>query len=430
MIMYFMIGIVVLFVGILFAYLVIQKKLNKGDAKRIKQLRAGTQEKSLSSEVINQKLYVFYKKIPVINRYVNKIRRKLEIIYIDDEYLTRRQTARIMTKAVMIIVPVFFVTIMVTREDLLLMSILLLFLVFLVETIMSGMVDKQDTNLLKEQIDFFAEIRHMYHETNMVEEAIYEVSQNDEYDVSRQGQKIYEILTSDDPENELEKYYDVAPNSYLKEFAGISYLTREFGDRTIDGASLYLRNLKNITEEMQLEILKREKLDYVFQSLSFIAAVPVLLLTPIRNWAVNNFPFTGQFYDGRMGLIFQIVLLILTFGCYILTRKIKDNGSIKDEYKNPENVWQMKMYKKYPIIKKVVDPFIPKERTKEYRVMQKLMKDAATKKKLETIYINRLVATIAAFFISLLFFMMLHRVSVDFIMNEPTADFNILRSDV
>ncbi len=28
--------------------------------------------------------------------------------------------------------------------------------------------------------------------------------------------KIYEILISDDPENELEKYYDIAPNNFLK----------------------------------------------------------------------------------------------------------------------------------------------------------------------------------------------------------------------
>ena len=44
---------------------------------------------------------------------------------------------------------------------------------FIVDTLVDGMVDKIDNNLLKEQIDFFAEIRHAYHEFNMVEEAIY-----------------------------------------------------------------------------------------------------------------------------------------------------------------------------------------------------------------------------------------------------------------
>ena len=37
--------------------------------------------------------------------------------------------------------------------------------------------------------------------------------QDNELEVSRQAEKIYEILISDDPEMELEKYYDIAPNS-------------------------------------------------------------------------------------------------------------------------------------------------------------------------------------------------------------------------
>ena len=117
----------------------------------------------------------------------------------------------------------------------------------------------------------------------MVEEAIYQTAQTMENEVSRQAEKIYEVLISDDPEMELEKYYDVAPNSYLKEFAGISYLTKEFGDRKTDtSSSLYLKNLNNITQEMQLEILKRDKLDYVFQSLAVISVVPMLFLEWIK----------------------------------------------------------------------------------------------------------------------------------------------------
>ena len=112
-------------------------------------------------------------------------------------------------------------------------------------------------------------------------------------EMSRQAEKIYEILISNDPESELEKYYDVAPNSYLKEFAGISYLTKEFGDRTVDKTSLYLKNLNNISQEMQLEILKRDKLDYVFQSLSVISILHYYyVLEPIKSWAVSEFNFT------------------------------------------------------------------------------------------------------------------------------------------
>ena len=319
--LYFAVGAAVIFGVIVIAYMALRKKMSSSTIKEIQQLREGTEEKKFSSEVLYQKLYVIYLKIPFLNRYLLKIRRRLEIINIDDEYLTRKQASKILTNTLLIIIPITLVIIILTRNNYLILCFLLIFEVFMVDTFIGGMVDKIDNKLLKEQINFFSEIRHAYHEFNMVEEAIYQVAQDDEApEMSRQAEKIYEVLISDDPESELEKYYDVAPNSYLKEFAGVSYLTKEFGDRTVNGSSLYLKNLNNITQEMQLEILKRDKLDYVFQSLSIISILPILALEPIKNWAVSQFGFTEAFYNGRNGMIVQILVLLLTFVCYLLIR--------------------------------------------------------------------------------------------------------------
>ena len=424
--LYYIIGIAGgAFIVILATYFMLQKKLNKGDMKRIKELKEGTTNNKFSLDVIYQKAYILLKKIPIVRRYLLKIRRKLEIIYMKDEYQTRREAAKIMLRSLALIIPITILIIVLTRSDKLLLVILLLFEAFLIETIITGKIDKLDTKLLKQQIDFFAEMRHAYNEYNMVEEAIYEVSQNDELEVSKQGEKIYEILIADDPETELEKYYDVAPNSYLKEFAGVSYLTKEFGDRSIDGASLYLKNLNNITQEMQLEILKRDKLDYVFQSLSIIALVPVLFLTPLKNWAISSFSFTSQFYNGKGGLIVEIILLILTFISYILIRKVKDTGAIKDEYKDQNKVWQMRVYNK-PFIKQFVNMFIPSEKSLQYRKNVKLMKDAATKQKMETLYVNRIGLTIVAFFASLLLVWFIHTVAIDYIYTNPVSDYDLI----
>ena len=427
MLKYIIIGTLVLFAVVIIIYFVLRKIMGKSEYAQMKKLQEGTKATGFSSDIMYQKIYITLIKTPFLKRYLFKLRRRLEIVNIDDEYTTRKESAKILTKAMLIFLLVAILTILITHNNWLLMSILLIFELFIVDTMVEGMVDKIDNNLLKEQIDFFAEIRHAYHEYNMVEEAIYEVSQKDQLEVSRQGEKIYEILISDDPETELEKYYDVAPNSYLKEFAGISYLTREFGDRTdSNGASLYLKNLNNITEEMQLEILKREKLDYVFQSLSVIAIVPVLAMQPLRNWAVSNFSFTSKFYDGKLGFVAQILLVAITFICYLLTRKLKDNGSIKGEYVDPNKVWQMKLYNK-PLVKKVVDLFIPKEKTKEYRKDTNLLKDAASKQKLETLYINRIMCCIVVFIISLLIFGQVHNVAIDYIYENPTTQYDMLR---
>ena len=179
-----------LFVIVILIYFMLSKKMQKSEYKRIQQLQQGTKENKFSTEVLFQKLYLTYIKIPFIKRYTLKIRRRLEIVNIDDEYNTRKGTAKILTKALVVLIPLIVVTIILTKSNYLLMFILLIFEIFMIDTFIDGSVDKIDDKILKEQIDFFSEIRHAYHEYNMVEEAIYQVSQDDEMSVSMQGEKI------------------------------------------------------------------------------------------------------------------------------------------------------------------------------------------------------------------------------------------------
>ena len=424
--MYLLIVVGTLFAMVVIAYLILKKKMQSSGIREIQKLRAGTEEKKFSKEILYQKLYVIYLKIPFIKRYLLKLRRRLEIINIDDEYLTRGQTSKILTTAIIVIIPLTLIIILMTHQNTLLMLFLLIFEVFLADTLIGGMVDKLDNKLLKQQINFFSEIRHAYHEYNMVEEAIYQVAQDDEQpEMSRQAEKIYEVLISNDPEGELEKYYDIAPNPYLKEFAGISYLTKEFGDRKVEGTSLYLKNLNNITQEMQLELLKRDKLDYVFQSLSLISIVPILFMEPIKNWAISQFSFTASFYNGKTGMILQILILLLTFVCYLLIRKLKDNGSVNTNTKNTENPWQAKLYK-IGIFRKIIDLFLPKKGTKEYRKLQQELKAAASKDKIEWLYINRVLLSIFAFVVSILVILYLHNLVIQNVYTEPTADYDVI----
>ena len=425
-VIYIIMGVsVALIAAIGIAYYIMSKKMQKSEYKKIQKLQKGTKSNLFSAEVIYQKLYLTYSRIPFIKRYLLKLRRRLEILNIDDEYITRRESAKIITKALVILIPLFIITIVITKSNYLLMFILLIFELFMIDILIEGSVDKKDDALLVQQVDFFSEIRHAYHEFNMVEEAIYQVAQDDEKEVSRQGEKIYEILISDDPETELEKYYDVAPNNFLKEFAGLSYLTKEFGDRKVDGASLYLKNVDNITQEMQIEILKRDKLNYVFRSLSLISIVPVLLLEPLKSWAVSNFSFVKNWYYGKSGMIVQILILIITFVSYILVRKLKDNGSVNMNTKNTENPWQAKVYKN-KLGKKIVDLFLPKDGTKQYKKEKDLLKDSASPLKLEWVYVNRICITIITFIASIFVFMYLHQIAIDYEYTQPTTDYNLI----
>ena len=144
-------GIVIM--GIL--YYILQKKMQKSEYKKLQKLQQGTRSSTFSSEVMYQKLYIFYVKIPFIKRYILKLRRRLEILNIDDEYRTRRDSAKIITKALAIILPLVIFTIVLTKSNYLLMFILLIFELFMVDILIEGSVDKKDDALLEQQIDFF-----------------------------------------------------------------------------------------------------------------------------------------------------------------------------------------------------------------------------------------------------------------------------------
>ena len=421
----FLVIVGVAFAAVIIMYMIIRKKRQNSDVVRIENLRKGTEQRSFSWDVFYQKLYIRYMHLPFIKTYLLKIRRRLEINNLDDEFTTRLQASKIITKALAIIIPLTIILIAITHSNILLMFIVLIFEAFIIDNLTDSMVNKLDNQLLIQQIDFFAKMRHAYHETNMVAEAIYQTAQESEYvEISRQAEQIYNILNSSDPETELEKYYDIAPNNYIKEFAGISYLTQEFGDRKTDNTSLYLTNLENITQEMQLEILKRDKLNYVFQSLSFIAIAPTILLEPIRKWAISNFSFTKSFYDGKQGMYVQILIMVVTFICYILIRKLKDNGSTKIT-ENNQNPWEEKLYKKKPI-KRFVDLVMPIEGTKEFRKIQKQIKDAGSKKKIRWLYIDKIVVAIIAFVVSIGVFWGIHKLEINYIYTEPTVDYNLI----
>lgn len=134
-ILYFLGGVVGLFIIILIAYIMLNKKMQKSEYKQIQKLRKGTKESTFSLEILYQKLYITFLKTPFLKRYLLKLRRRLEIINIDDEYVTRRDSAKILFKTLLILVPIAIATIVITHNNILLMTILLLFELFMIDTI-------------------------------------------------------------------------------------------------------------------------------------------------------------------------------------------------------------------------------------------------------------------------------------------------------
>ena len=102
---YFIIGVGAVFAILVIVFLALRKKMMGKNTRYIAELTKGTKEKSFSMEVFYQKFYIQAVRIPGLKRYALKLRRRLEIINLEDEYLTRKQTAKIFIKGVIVVVP-------------------------------------------------------------------------------------------------------------------------------------------------------------------------------------------------------------------------------------------------------------------------------------------------------------------------------------
>ena len=61
-------------------------------------------------------------------------------------------------------------------------------------------------------------------------------------------------------------------------------------------------------------------------------------------------------------------------------------------------------------------------------MLKENLKDAASKEKMEWVYVNRLTLCIITFFVSVFLFAQLHKVEINYIYTDPTTEFDLVGS--
>ncbi len=250
----------------------------------------------------------------------------------------------------------------------------------------------------------------------MVEEAIYETADGASYEMALHGHEIYEVLTASDAEQRLAQYIVSAPNRYLQGLAGLSHLVKEYGDKRTATGSVYLKALGKLATELNLELLRRERLSFLLQGLTAIALLPLLFTRPIEAWASHYFPAMDAFYASTTGWIVKIGLMAVVWLSYVLLRNIQElDASPKPTGRKR---WEKRVYE-WPWMRWLVHRFGPAPGSREADRMVKLLKDTASPLRLEWLNVQRIVAGCMAFLAVLGMFMALHAASRHQILYAP-----------
>ena len=371
---------------------------------------------------IYQTAYLALVKIPIINHYTKKTRLKLEMVNDYTEYEIRKKTGSIMLGSLLFIFAALFVFLNVVSD--LYMAAIVTLMVFVINDVMiNSRVNKVADKILRQLPEVFTEIRHSFHEHGMIEEAFNDaIEELEDKEIMPQIRKIRDAIMSDNPEVQLEKYYDTAPNKFLKLFAGVSYLTMELGDREVNGVSVYLKNLNNILNDVYLEILKKDKINYMFRSLTGIAIAPIFFIQIVESWAISNFPALINFYSSSFGFIVQAVLMVSIFLAYFLLKVIKEDANEIKFDRIVTQKWQDKAYK-IPLVRFLVDGFMPKEHTTKYAKLSDRIKSTNSFLTMPWFYINKFMYAIVAFVAMFILLINIHMIDLNSIYNDISEEF-------
>jgi hypothetical protein len=410
--------------GLLLYYTTVKNKYKK-NMKLYTQDKIQIKNKTNTKDVADkfyQTLYNRFVQIPVIKYYTKKTRLKLEMSNDYTEYEIRRQAAKNMFIAMLFMFSALAVLLNLVN-DLYMSLIIIVGVLIVTEKIIDLRVTSVSDRILRQMPEAFTNIRHAFHEHGMVEESFNTaIDELGEKDIVPQLKRIKEAMLAELPDIELERYYDTAPNRFLKLFAGVSYLTMELGDRKSDGSSIFLKNLNNILSDVYLEVLKKDKINYMFRSLTAIAVAPLLFVKPLQAWAESNFPALLNFYSSSIGFLVQSFIIISIFVSYMMLRIIKEDAEEIKFDRVTSVKWQDKLYKN-SFFKMLVDAFKPKAHTTKLRKSEKLIKNTNAYLTIEWLYINKVVAGFGAAIFAVVLMLNIQLIDIDTIYNKIGTEF-------
>ena len=279
-------------------------------------------------------LYKFYVKTPLLNRYFKKMVGKLETMYPADRIAITVKATKDMSIALLSTIACGAVIVLFSKGDVFFIGIGIVLVYVLFTQLLNTQIEKMEKKLDEQFADFLTDVRHYYHDTQDVCDAVYATLDELPYEISLHINKIHTVLSSTHSEQEVTKYTDVAPNRFLMMFAAICSTIKEYGDKKLeDGQWLFVNNLEYIKEELNIEILKKKQNNYLFSGLKFVAIAPIFLLKPIELWATSNVPEMASFYKDGSGTIVMAITFALSMACYQLICNLKD-GRVDDLKEN------------------------------------------------------------------------------------------------
>lgn len=337
--------------------------------------------------------YIF-KSTPLIKKRYTRIRHKISILYPAEKVSVDFMTTRTLLSQYVLALGGVILTFILARGDLFFIMAGLVVVYLLLEEATTSATNKLDIKLLEQMRSFVTNIISNYNKVQTdPADAVKLTLNNNPPEIGAHADIIYHALTSVNVRRESDKYTDKAPNNFLMLFMAICQTIQEYGDKKINGQSMFIKNNVYLNEEISAELQYNKRNNDRFKFFGIMILAPMLIIKPLEIWASYEFPELSSYYTSMYGTLTMVIEVTVILFLYMVIQSLKSRKTMQIKETSVFNrVAQL------PMINRILRAYNRKHYTKGVRINDNLL-TVRDRTGVNAFYVKKWVFAIAGFIV-------------------------------
>lgn len=364
------------------------------------------------------KLYGVFLKIPVINKEIAELKKRLYDNNLWDENLLRYKAVLYYLISWFAAIAGFIFVVIYFRKSYFQIFILAVFCYYIKIIVLEYLIG-DDTKLLSGLSEFNEDLIHDYQLERDIDKSVEQAQyENGSMLLISHIENMKSALEDSDG---LEDYFSNCSNDYLRLTALNCNLTKEYGDTTInDDESAFTANIKHFNKLIKMELFKRRQLRYWLGGAALFCIVPLLAFTPFDSWMNKFAPFLKSFYDSSWGFIIKLLLTAVTLIFFYIIRSYSTIAY--KELKEKKYYWEDKILKIKPL-GFLVEKLKPKQNSKKFYYYNNLINKSQVHIKLQWLILYRILIVLLSFVCAIIITITIHKINYQNTLSNYTTIF-------
>jgi hypothetical protein len=281
-------------------------------------------------------------------------------------------------------------------------------------------IEKINMRVYRQMSHLLSSVRQEYLRTASIPEALVSITPSSL--MARPVSEIEDILTANNGEERLLKFYESSPFRMLQTFATVCFNVNNTGDEIdlVTGRSKFLDSLSLMASDVNAEILRLTLIAQKFRGLVWLPLVP-LVGTPIAQIFLRSaMPGTTVIFDGLIGFVGNFITLFLTGLMFRVVATMSKSTAVSDDDRVPMVV---NLYETRPAVRRFILKAAPKNAARRKEIDK--MNAALSRKTPELMTLERLLFLAAGCIVGFALMFVGLNVGRTFVLNS-TQNFGIV----